>query len=101
MRCNRAADDDGKDVDLCTWPVLVDGIGERGAFDANRVSCVGEVAVRAVLPFPYLNLFNRGVSVATVSVTDVARFEEADKVGFVCGGSQRGGEDLGGEDGRA
>jgi hypothetical protein len=47
------------------------------------VICVGEAVVRAVLPFPYLNLFNRGVSAAAVCVTDVSRFEEADKVGFM------------------
>jgi hypothetical protein len=69
---------------------LADGIGEGGVFGANQLSCVGEVVVRALLPFPYLNLFNRGVSAATVCVTDVSRFEESDKVGFVCRGSQRG-----------
>jgi hypothetical protein len=48
---------------------------------------VGEVIVRAILPFPYMNLFDGGVSAAAVCVTDESRFEEADKVGFVCGGS--------------
>jgi hypothetical protein len=53
--------------------------------------------VRVVLPFPYLNTFNRGVLAATVSVTDVSRFEEVDKVWFVRRGSQRGGEYIDGE----
>jgi hypothetical protein len=66
----------------------------------NHLSCVGEVVVRAVLAFPYLNLFNRGVSAATVRVTDVSMFEDSDEVGFVCRGSQLGGENLGGEDSR-
>jgi hypothetical protein len=101
VRCTRAAHDDGNDVDLCTWQVSADGIGERGVFDANHVSCVGEIVVRAVLPFSYLNLISRRVSAATVCVTDIARFGEADKVGFVRRGSQRGGDDLGGEDSRA
>jgi hypothetical protein len=57
--------------------------------------------VRAILPFPYLSRFNRGVSAAAVDVTDVSRFEEADQVGFVCRASQRGGENVGGEDGMA
>jgi hypothetical protein len=56
-------------------------------FGTYKVSCLGEVIVRAVLPFPYLNLFYGGVTAATVCVTDESRFEEADKVGFVCGGS--------------
>jgi hypothetical protein len=60
--------------------VLADGIGEGGVFDANNLSCVGEVVVRTILLFPYLNLFNRGVSAAAVCVTDVSRFEEADVV---------------------
>jgi hypothetical protein len=57
--------------------------------------------VRVVLPFPYLNLFNRGVSAAAVCVTDVLGLEDSGKVGFVCRRSQRGGENLGGEDGKA
>jgi hypothetical protein len=28
VRCTRAANDDGKDVDFGTWPLLADGIGE-------------------------------------------------------------------------
>ena len=84
VRCARAAHDYGEDVDFGTWPVLADGIGEEGVFGADHLSCVGEVVVRAVLPFPHLNLFNRGVSATTVCVPDVSRFEESDKVGFVC-----------------
>jgi hypothetical protein len=90
VRCTRAAHDDGEDVDFGSWLVLADDIGEGVVFGANQFSCVGEVVVRAVLPFPYLNLFLRGVSAATVCVTDVSRFEESDKVGFVCRGSHRG-----------
>jgi hypothetical protein len=48
---------------------------------------LGEVVVCAVFPVAYLNLFNGGVSAATVCVTDESRIEEADKVGFMCGGS--------------
>jgi hypothetical protein len=50
---------------------MADGIGEGGIFGANQLRCVGEVVVCAVLPFPYLNNFNRRVSAGTVSVTDV------------------------------
>jgi hypothetical protein len=46
---------------------------------------VTEVVVYAILIFSYLNLFNRGVSSASVRVSDVSRFEEFDNVGFVCG----------------
>jgi methyl coenzyme M reductase subunit D len=56
-------------------------------FGPYEVSCLGEVIVRAILPFPYLNLFYGCVTATTVCVTDEAKFEEADKVGFVCGGS--------------
>jgi hypothetical protein len=101
VRCTPAAHDDGKDVDFGTWPMLADGIGEGYVFGANHVTCVGEFVVRALFPFPYLDLFNRGVSSAIVCVTDVSRFEESDKVGFVCQGPQRGGENLVPKDGRA
>jgi hypothetical protein len=37
----RAAHDDGKDVDLGTWPVAADGIGEGGLFGANEMGCLG------------------------------------------------------------
>jgi hypothetical protein len=58
--------------------------------------------VRAESPFPYhLNLFNRKVTSAAICVSHKSRFEKPDKVGFVCRGSQRGGEYLGREDGRA
>jgi hypothetical protein len=66
VRCTRTAHDDGKDVNFGTWPVMADGIGEGGVCGENQMSCVGEVVVRAILPFPYLNLFNRGVSAAAV-----------------------------------
>jgi hypothetical protein len=70
-----------------TCLVSADGIGEGGVFVANHLCCVREVVVCAVLPFPYVNLFNQGASAATVCVTDVSRFEDADKVRFVCRGS--------------
>jgi hypothetical protein len=75
VRCTRAAHDDGKDVAFGTWPVLAGGIGEGDVFGASHMSCVGEVVVRALLPFPYPNLLNRGVSAANVCVTDVSRHE--------------------------
>jgi hypothetical protein len=78
--------------------MLADGIGEGGVFVANQVSCVGEVLVLGVLPFPYLDLFNRGVSAAAVCVTDVSRFEESDEKSGLCAGDlSAGGENLGGE----
>jgi hypothetical protein len=58
VRCTRAAHDDGENVDLCTWPVATDGIGEGGVFGTNDLGYLGEVVIRAVLPLPYLNLFN-------------------------------------------
>jgi hypothetical protein len=86
VRCTCAAHDDRKDVDFGTWPVLANGNGEGGAFFASHLRCVGEVVVRAAFPFSYLNLFNRGVTAATVCVVDESRFEKLDKVGFVCRG---------------
>jgi hypothetical protein len=41
VRCTRVAHVDGKDVDLCTWPVAADGIGEGGVFVENEMGCVG------------------------------------------------------------
>jgi hypothetical protein len=67
--------------------VLTYGIGEGSVFGPNQLGCVGEVLVRAILPFPYLNLFYRGVSAATVCVADESRLEEADEVRFVRRGS--------------
>jgi hypothetical protein len=84
--CTRAAHDDRKDVDFGTSPVLTNGIGEGGVFFASHLRCVGEVVVRAIFPSPYMNIFNRGVTAATVCVADESRFEKPDKVGFVCRG---------------
>jgi hypothetical protein len=67
--------------------VLTYGIGEEGVFGTTQLGCVGEVVDRATLPFPYLNLLSRSISAATVSVTDVSRFEESDNVGSLRGGS--------------
>jgi hypothetical protein len=58
VRCTRAAHDDGEDVDLGTWPLVADGICEGCVFGANQLGFLGEVIVSAVLPFPYLNLFD-------------------------------------------
>jgi hypothetical protein len=69
VRCTPAAHDDGEDVDLGTWLVVADGICEGCVFCSNEVGCLGEVVVGAVLPLPYLNLFDRRVTAATVSVT--------------------------------
>jgi hypothetical protein len=82
-----AAHDDGEGVDLGTWPVDAGGICEGCVFGTNQVGCLGAVVVCAVFPFPYLDLFNGRVAAAAVCVTDDSRSEEADKVGFVCGGS--------------
>jgi hypothetical protein len=30
-----AAHDDGEDVDIGTWPVVADGVGEGGVFGVN------------------------------------------------------------------
>jgi hypothetical protein len=93
VRCTYAAHDGGKDVDFCTLLVLANGIGEEGVFSfAIHLRCVGQIiVVRAVFIFPYLNLFNRGVTAATVCVADEFRVEKSDEVGFVCRGSRRGG----------
>jgi hypothetical protein len=58
VRCTRAAHDDGEDVDHCAWPVAADGVCEGCVFGAYEVSCLGEVIIRAIVPFPYLNLFD-------------------------------------------
>jgi hypothetical protein len=88
VRCAYAAHDDGKNVDLCTRPVSTNCIGEGGAFIANHLCGVGEVVVCAVLPFPHLTFFYRGVSSSSVRVCDESRFEEPDEVGFMCRGSK-------------
>jgi hypothetical protein len=87
VRCTRAAHNDGEDIYQCALPVAADGVCKGGVFGTYEVRCLRDVIVRAVLPFPYLNLFYGSVTAATVCVTDEARFEEADEVGFVCGGS--------------
>jgi hypothetical protein len=66
--------------------VLSNGIGEGGIIIANRVCVVGEVVVCAVFPFPYPNLFNRGVTSSAVRVPDESRFKESDEVGLCAGG---------------
>jgi hypothetical protein len=56
----------------------------RGVFIANHLCGVGYVVVRALFPFPFLNLFNRGVTSAAACVYDQSRFEKPDEVGYVC-----------------
>jgi hypothetical protein len=67
--------------------MAADGICQGCVFGTNQVGRLGEVVVRAVFPLSYLNLFNGLVSTATVCVTDESKFEEADKVGFMRGGT--------------
>jgi hypothetical protein len=50
---------------------------EGAVFIANHLCGVGEVAVRAVFPFPYLNLFNPVGTSAAVCVSDESGFVEA------------------------
>jgi hypothetical protein len=78
VRCTCAARDEWKDVDFGTWLVLTNGIGEGGVFFVNHLRSVVEAMVRALLPFPYLNLFNRGEAAATVCVADESRFKKSD-----------------------
>jgi hypothetical protein len=101
VRCTCAAHDYGKNIDFGTWVVSANGIGDGGVFMANRLCSVGEVVVRAVRPFPYLNNLNRQVSSSAVCVSNVSRIEKHDEVGFVCWGSNREGDYLGMEDGMA
>jgi hypothetical protein len=68
------------------------GVGKRGVFISDKLRGVRETTMCATLPFPYLNLFNRGVATSGVRVTDELGFEEVDEVGFVSVGSERGGE---------
>jgi hypothetical protein len=86
VRCSSSAHAYGENIDIGTWLVLAKGIGERGVFIANHVCGVGEVVVCAILPFPYLSLFNRGVSSSAVGVSDESRFEKPDEVRFVSRG---------------
>jgi hypothetical protein len=58
VRSARAANDDGEDVDFGTSPLAADGLCEGCVIGTNQLGCLGEVVVRAVLPLPYLNLFN-------------------------------------------
>jgi hypothetical protein len=56
--CARATHDYGKNVELCTRPVLAHGIGEGGIFVVNHVCGVGDVVVRTVFTFSYLIFFS-------------------------------------------
>jgi hypothetical protein len=51
-------------------------------FIADKLCNMGEVVVRAIFPFPYMNLFNRGVTSSAVCVSDESRFKESDEVGY-------------------
>jgi hypothetical protein len=57
VRSTRAANDNGEDVDVGARRMDSDGICEGCVFGVNQLGCVGDVVVRAVLPFPYLDLF--------------------------------------------
>jgi hypothetical protein len=74
VRSTCAAHDDGEDVNYGAMPLLTYGIGEGSVFGTTQMGCVGGLVVRAVFPFPYLNLFNREVPVATVRVAYESRF---------------------------
>jgi hypothetical protein len=100
VRCTCAAHGYGKNVDLGTRPMLPNGIGEGGVIIANQLCGVREVVVCAVFSFPYLNLFNRGVTSTAVRTSDESRFEDPDEVRFMWG-SQYGGEYVFGYDGMA
>jgi hypothetical protein len=41
---------------------------------------VGEVVVCPKFPFPYLNIFIRGVTASSVRMSDESRFEKPDEV---------------------
>jgi hypothetical protein len=56
VRCACAAPDYGKNVYFGIRPVLANSIGDGGIFVANHLCGVGEVMVRAVFPFPYLDI---------------------------------------------
>jgi hypothetical protein len=58
VRCTRAAHDDRDDVYLYAWRVAADGVRKGCVFGTYEMSCLGEVVVRAVFPFPYPNHFN-------------------------------------------
>ena len=77
--------------------MVSDGVCEGCVFGPNQAGCVGAVVVGAVFPLPYLNFFDRRVSTAAVVVANEARFEEAYEIGFMCRGTQRRREDVGGE----
>jgi hypothetical protein len=74
MRGAGATRDDGEGVYFGTGPVVVEGVCEGGIFVANEFCGVGEVVVCTVIPFPYLNIFNRGVAAASIRVSNECRF---------------------------
>jgi hypothetical protein len=82
--CAYPTHDDRENDDLSTRPVLANGIGEGSIFVANHVCGVGEVVVRAIFPFPSLNLFYWEVLSASFRVADKSGFEEHDEIRFVC-----------------
>jgi hypothetical protein len=55
VRYSTAAHDKKENIDIGTWPLLANGIGERDLFIANHLCGVGEVVACVVFPFPYLN----------------------------------------------
>jgi hypothetical protein len=85
-----AAYDDREDVNICTVSEAAEGVGKRDVCIADELRGVRDLIVCAVLPFSYVNLFNRGVSVTGVRVPEESWFEKADEVWFADGGSERG-----------
>jgi hypothetical protein len=100
VRCTCAAHDCENNVDFGTSPELAMALPGGCIYRESFVRC-GRRCVPCSIPIPLSKSFNRGVSSAAVCVSGESRFEKSDEVGFVCRGSQRGGEYLGREDGRA
>jgi hypothetical protein len=86
-----ATHNDGEDIYLGTRLVESEGVGKRGVFISDKLRGVMEVIVCAILPFPYFDLFNRGVATSGIRVADEHGFEESDEVEHVSEGSERGG----------
>jgi hypothetical protein len=67
----------------------LNSVGEESVFIANVLCFVGEVVVIAIFPFPYLKLFNRGVTSSAVRMSNESSFEESNEVKFVSDGTKR------------
>jgi hypothetical protein len=87
-----ATHDHGEDVYLGTRLLVAsEDVDKWGAFSFESLCGVGVVFVCAILPFPYLNTFNRGVRRSGVRVADEPRLEEADGDEFASGVPEQGG----------